>query len=254
MKIGAMNHPLKDLIKEIKWISENGFDFIDLTIEPIRAYNIDIKKTKDALDKFSLEAIGHTNPFLPAIFPIDSIKEACLKEFRRYITVFSEIGIKLMNIHPFYRAPFYSDEMKIRANIEFIKEVNRMCSAEGIILMLENYITPFDRPEVFSMIINEVPDLMVHLDVAHCNINQIENLTAEFFRQLGDRIMHLHLSDNRGREDEHLPLGCGNIKWAEIIKVIKGSGYNRTITLEVFSHDRDYLLISRDKLKKWLEY
>lgn len=253
MKIGAMNHPMRDLFREIKWISENGFDFIDLTIEPKEAYTFDIKKVKDALDEFDLEAIGHTNPFLPAIFPIDSIRDVCLKEFRKYITIFSQIGIRLMNIHPFYKAPFYSDDMKIRANIEFIKEVNRMCKEEGITLMLENYIAPFDRPEVFSMIINEIPDLMIHLDVAHCNINQEENLTAEFFKNFKDRIVHLHLSDNRGKEDDHLPLGCGNIKWDEIIKIIKEAGYNRTITLEIFSPDRDYLLISRDKLKRWLE-
>jgi len=253
MKIGAMNHPLNDLTKEIKWISDNGFDFIDLTIEPTRAYSFDIKKVKDVLQGYGLEAIGHTNPFLPAIFPVDLIRDACLREFRRYITIFSQMDIKLMNIHPFYSAPFYSDEMKIKANIKLIKEVNRMCCEEGIVLMLENFIAPFDRPEVFSMILNEVPDLMIHLDVAHCNINQKENLTSEFFRLLGDRIIHLHFSDNRGTEDDHLPLGCGNIKWNEIIKTVKGAGYDRTITLEVFSPDRDYLLISRDKLKKWLE-
>jgi len=253
MKIGAMNYPMNEVLEEIRWISANGFDFIDLTIEPLKAYNFDVKKVRDTLNDLNLEAIGHTNPFLPAIFPIDSIKRACLDEFRRYISIFSEIGIRLMNIHPFYKAPFFPDEMKIRANIELIKEVQRMCRAEGITLMLENYLAPFDRPDVFSVIINEVPDLMVHLDVAHCNINQVENTTAEFFKVLGDRIIHLHLSDNRGREDDHLPLGCGNIKWGDIVRVIREAGYNSTITLEVFSPDRDYLLMSRDKLKRWLE-
>lgn len=76
MKIGVMNYPKNDLVKEIKWISENGFDFIDLTIEPLKAYKIDVKKIKKALKNFNLEAIGHTNPFLPSIFPIQSEKFA----------------------------------------------------------------------------------------------------------------------------------------------------------------------------------
>jgi len=252
MKIGVMNHPKEDLIEEIRWISENGFDFIDLTVEPIRAYDIDIKKVKKALREFNLEAIGHTNPFLPSIFPIQTIRKVCLEEFKRYINIFDALGIRLVNIHPFYGAPFFSDEEKIEANIQFLKQVNELCRSMGITLMLENYIKPFDSPEVFSRILKEVPGLKIHLDVGHCNINQKENLTGAFFKKFRDRIVHLHLSDNKGKEDEHLPLGCGNIDWRKIVRIIKKAKFNRTITLEVFSSDRDYLLLSRDKLKEWL--
>jgi sugar phosphate isomerase/epimerase len=251
MKIGAMNHPKNDLVEEVKWFSESGFDFIDLTIEPPEAYDIDALKVKEALDDYNLEAIGHTNPFLPSIFPIQSIRRVCLEEFERYIDIFNRLGIELMNIHPFYNAHLFSDEDKIKANIDFLKQVNKLCRSKGITLMLENYIRPFDGPEVFARIVKEVPDLKVHLDVGHCNINQKKNLTEAFFEKFGDNIIHLHLSDNKGRYDDHLPLGCGNIEWEKIIKIIKRFGFNRTITLEVFSPDRDYLLLSRDKLKNW---
>jgi sugar phosphate isomerase/epimerase len=252
MKIGVINHPKNDLLKEIRWISENGFDFIDLTIEPLKAHEINIEKVRKALRDSNLEAIGHTNPFLPSIFPIQSIREVCLKEFKKYIDIFNALEIKLVNIHPFYSAPFLSDEDKIKANIQFLKQVNKLCKSRGITLMLENYIKPFDTPEVFMRILKEVPDLKIHLDIGHCNINQEENLTEAFFKKFGNKIVHLHLSDNKGKDDDHLPLGCGNIEWEKIIKVIKKAKFNRTITLEIFSPDRDYLLLSRDKLKNWL--
>ena len=165
MKIGAMNYPKNDLIKEIKWIYENGFDFIDLTIEPIKAYDIDIQKIRKALRDRNLEIIGHTNPFLPTIFPIQSIREICLQEFKKYVDIFSKIGINLMNIHPFYHAPFLSDEDKIKANIQFLKKINELCKSKRITLMLENYVKPFDSPEVFARICKEIPDLKIHLDV-----------------------------------------------------------------------------------------
>jgi sugar phosphate isomerase/epimerase len=61
----------------------------------------------------------------------------------------------------------------------------------------------------------------------------------------------VHLSDNFGkREDLHLPLGAGAIDWRNIISMLKNSGYDGTITLEVFSQDRRYLLFSRDKLRE----
>src|SRR5436853_6336320 len=34
MLIGAMNHPRRDVLKEIDWMAEMGMDFIDLTLEP----------------------------------------------------------------------------------------------------------------------------------------------------------------------------------------------------------------------------
>jgi sugar phosphate isomerase/epimerase len=251
MKIGVMNHPKQDVLKEIKWISENGFDFIDLTIEPPEAYDINVSKVKKALNDCNLEVIGHTNPFLPAIFPVQSIRQACLDEFRKYIDVFSELGVKLMNVHPFYDAHFFSEKEKVKANIQLLKKLNKLCTEKEITLMLENFIPPFDSPEAFEKICDEVPGLAVHLDVGHCNLGSGRDLTESFFRKLGNKIIHVHFSDNKGRNDEHLPLGCGSIEWDKIVGIVKNSGYDRTITLEVFSYDRDYLLLSRDKLKRW---
>jgi len=252
MKIGAMNSPICDIIDEIKWIAEHDFDFIDLTIEPFGAYDFDVNKVKRALKDYGLEVIGHTNPFLPSIFPIQSIRKVCLNEFGKYVNIFSKLGVKLMNIHPFYDAPMLSDEDKIKANINFLKQVNKLCKSRGITLMLENYIKPFDSPEIFARILKEVHGLKVHLDVGHANINQDKNLTEAFFRKFGNKIVHLHFSDNKGMHDDHIPLGCGYIEWERVVKTIKKFGFNGTITLEVFTPDRDYLLLSREKLRNWL--
>ncbi|MEQ8221253.1 MAG: sugar phosphate isomerase/epimerase family protein [Candidatus Eremiobacterota bacterium] len=251
MKTGVLNHPGHKLIDEIKWISENGFDFIDLTIEPPGAYEFDVKEIKSLLDHFNLEAVGHTNPFLPFIFPLKSIRKVCMDEFKIYIDIFSRLGIKLMNIHPSYNAPQMSDEDKIKENIEFFRQINELCKTVNMTLMVENFMKPFDSPAVFERICSEIPDIKVHLDVGHSNICQEKNLAKAFFSKLSDKIVHLHFSDNKGIHDDHLPLGCGNIDWKNIIKIIKTSGYDRTITLEIFSPHRDYLLLSRDKLKKW---
>jgi sugar phosphate isomerase/epimerase len=243
MKLGIMNDPRLDLLEEIKWVAENGFDYIDLTIEPLRAYEVDVDHIWSALKAFNLDAIGHTNPFLPSIFPIQSIRNVCLDEFKKYIDIFARLGIN--------DAPFLSDEDKIKANISFLRKITRLCKPRGITLMFENYIAPFDSPKVFERILREVPELKIHLDVGHCNINQPENLTGAFFRKFGSKIVHVHLSDNKGKNDDHLPLGCGNIDWEEIIRIMKRYSFDASITLEVFSRDRDYLLLSRDKLRYW---
>jgi sugar phosphate isomerase/epimerase len=66
--------------------------------------------------------------------------------------------------------------------------------------------------------------------------------------------LHVHLSDNDGTADQHLPLGAvprSKTNWPEHIGKLKATGYGGTITLEVFSPCREYLLLSRDLLRRW---
>ena len=69
-------------------------------------------------------------------------------------------------------------------------------------------------------------------------------------RELKPWIAHMHMHDNHGFRDEHLPLGVGTIELPKIIAGLKGIGYDKTITLEVHADDREYLQISQRKLKE----
>ena len=70
-----------------------------------------------------------------------------------------------------------------------------------------------------------------------------------FCKQLGQYIKHVHFSDNRSSADDHMPLGVGNVKWKSAVDALKATGYDGTITLEVFCDDPKmlfkYLDISR---------
>lgn len=51
------------------------------------------------------------------------------------------------------------------------------------------------------------------LDIGHAHYSRVP--VKKWFDVLGDDIAYLHLSDNMGDFDEHLPLGRGNINWQE---------------------------------------
>jgi sugar phosphate isomerase/epimerase len=247
-----MNDPSTGLLEELEWISNQMFDFIDLTIEPPKAYDFNPEEVKVKLGELGLEALGHTNPFLPSIHPLKSIRRACLKEFKKYVDTFRRLEVKLMNIHPYDYRHFKSQEEKIEANIVLLKQIQRLCSKSGIILMLENG-KPIDSPIKFQRVLDQIPDIMLHLDIGHANLAN-KNLTEEFFREFNEKILHIHISDNKGEMDDHLPLGCGNIDWRRMVRLMKGYGYDGTITLEIFSKERKYVLESRRLLRKlWRE-
>ncbi len=74
----------------------------------------------------------------------------------------------------------------------------------------------------------------------------IENMAKKF----SDKLLHVHASDNNGKDDLHLPIGAGKINWEKAVKALKAAGYDGTITLEVFSQDTEYLQISKRKFEE----
>ena len=247
MKIGVMNNPTKPVYDEIESFGKARFDFVDLTIEGPKAFNINPDKIRPILDRYNMVVTGHTDPCLPWAYPVKEIRMACLKEFERCAGIFSALDAKIMNIHPCYFCPPAMKPTLVELNIEALKPIVEMAASHGLTVVLENYKAPFDRVSTFNLMLAEIPGLQVHLDFGHANMGADNH--EVFCRQLGKHIRHVHFSDNRSTADHHMPLGVGNINWKNAIKSLKAIGYDGAITLEVFCDDPtmlfQYLDLSR---------
>ena len=257
MLIGAMNNPMFDVVEEIKTYAEYGFDFIDLTLEPELAYSatLPVGGVKDALDRTGLGIIGHTAYYLPIASPIPEIRECALAEIERDLQIFALLGAERVNVHPFVRVPLHETRWIRETNIAAFRRLLLRAKELNLKLMLENSPPHFNTPRDLSLVFSAVPELGFLLDVGHANLEAEHNLTVELASLFAGRLDHVHFSDNNGGSlDLHLPLGAGKIDWRWIVHILKRIGYDGTITLEVFAEDRDYLLISKDKLEKlWQE-
>jgi sugar phosphate isomerase/epimerase len=254
MKIGAMNHPAHDLASEIVWIGRHGFDFIDLTLEPprARAEEVDVKMIRELTGEFGLGIIGHTTPFLPFGSPYETVRKQCVDVIIRSLDTFAELGVQYVNMHVNHHRGAESEADNISCNRWSFKRASAAAQERGIRLMLEHFGKTYSRVDTIGSILNNVPGLGFHLDIAHANLWQPHNYTPELLKAFGDRLCHVHISDNHGGDkDEHLPLGAGNIDWPWALHTLKRLPYDATITTEIFSADRDYLLKSKDKLREW---
>jgi sugar phosphate isomerase/epimerase len=75
-----------------------------------------------------------------------------------------------------------------------------------------------------------LPDLV--LDTSHAAVAQHE--LAEVRRRFGDRLRHVHLSDNAGRGwDSHLPPGEGILPLDTFLQDLAADGYRGAVSLEV---------------------
>lgn len=249
MKIGFPNNPRSNILKEIEWIGSSGFDFVDLFLEEDKAVpeRIEVEKVRELLQKYNLEALGHTAWYLPIGSPMKSLRETAVNEAVRYFEIFHRLEIKLVTIHANWAKGMFSPEEGINFQIDTLNKLVREAENYNIEIMYEPIITPYDSVDNVAKILDGVPGLLLHIDTGHSNV--FGRKPEDFIERFHEKLVHIHLNDNDGNADLHLPMGCGNINWKKTLKVLK-KYYDGTITLEVFSRDKDYVLLSKEKLRK----
>jgi len=253
MLIGTMNHPGRDLLKEIAWMREMQFEFIDLTLEPplACARNVDVPAVRSAISEAGMQVIGHTAYYLPLCSPFESVRRTAVGELTECLPVFAQLGAKWMNIHPDRQAPMHDRKFVIDRNLQSLRELLEPARKAGVGLMIENLPGSFNTAAQLAEILDPLPELGLHLDIGHANLLVEYNTTDEILKAYGRRLKHVHLHDNKGGSaDLHLPLGTGTIELDYYLSRLQAVGYDGTITLEVFTPDRHYLAYSRDVLRR----
>jgi sugar phosphate isomerase/epimerase len=255
MLVGAMNFPGRSVLKEIHRIHEDGFDFVDLTIEPPVAWKADGKEAGRLMSDLGLQAVGHTAYYLPIASPWPEMRVLARDLFRRCLDTFRDAGVQRVNVHPDQRVPLHQRAQVRAQNAAAIADLAEDAAARGLTLMVENLDRTFADVADLAPLFDAVPELGFHLDIGHANLRLGvggENRAAALLDAFGDRLAHVHVSDNRGGADDlHLPLGAGTIDWKGSIRLLKEHGWDGTVTLEVFSREREYLRLAR---RLWLEW
>jgi sugar phosphate isomerase/epimerase len=172
MKIGFPIHPRRNIIKEINWIGENDFDFVDLFLEEDAAVpeKINILRVKDTLKKYNLSAVGHTAWYLPTGSPVRLIRDTSIKEAEKYFRVFSQLGVRYVTIHAFWPPSLFSEREGIDFQVETLKKLVKIARKYNLNLMYEPIDTKKDTLKNVSVILNRVPSLYFHLDIGHANL------------------------------------------------------------------------------------
>ena len=100
----------------------------------------------------------------------------------------------------------------------------------GLTLCIEN--SQDLDPEPLEALMKRTGDgVRVCLDIGHAHYSGTP--LEVWFDRLGGSFACLHLSDNRGRFDDHLPLGDGGIDWAMADRLYQDLGKELPMTLEV---------------------
>jgi sugar phosphate isomerase/epimerase len=144
---------------------------------------------------------------------------------------------------------FVSERVRAYA-LEFIGDMVEASEVLGITICLENMMPRNGfgvEPPELDMLFWRFPTLQFTLDTGHANLGEGgRTRLSELVERFGERLGHVHLSDNRGMYDDHFPLGLGTIDFRRLAKALKEIGYDGTVTFEVFDEDRNLLAQSRE--------
>ena len=258
-KFGNTTNPSEDILKEIKTIGRMGFDFAEIGIEGPKAFPETLVRKKrkilKLLDKYGMFAIAHTAWFIDLGCPYENVRRAWVEEGKKAIDTARELGIKLVNFHFDCSTPLMLRDARIRRRIlenhvRSLKELNEYGS--GMKIMLENGAIQewSSNAENLRYIMKKVKDIGFHLDVGHAFVHGGMKNVMKFLRIFRKRLVHIHMHDNYGVKDDHLPVGVANIDYEKIVKTLKRAGYDKTVSFEVFTKDRDFAKISMEKFRK----
>jgi sugar phosphate isomerase/epimerase len=251
MQLGMMNDPRLDVCDEVRWTAEHGFDFLDLTIEGPAAdlEHLDIPAVQAVVAETGLSIVGHTAPYLPFASPVARLRRAAVECVVDTFEVFASLGAQWVNVHIAFAPALFSRQDWLAWNAESFRQIAERAEPYGLQVMVEHPPSPLVGVAEVRKVLDADARLGFHLDVGHAHVGG--DRLGMLLKAFAARMAHVHLSDNRGKHDDHRTLGDGWIDWPRAIRLLKQSGYDGTITLEVQSPDRDYVLLSAQKLRRW---
>lgn len=244
MKIGASTLAgiEFELEKTLDFIENLGIEYAEL----VHQYPAEFIDT-EILESYSLKYSIHA-PFMDVNIASlqDQSRLNSIDQIKSSIDLANEINAEAVVVHPgvtsFLPNKYFKKEVYEFAN-ESIKEIGDYAKDLGVLATIEN------MPNFESMIYQNIVDLNqllvenemhMTLDIGHAN-----HVGYAPDEMIFDSIKHVHVHDNLGDDDSHLPLGEGSIDLKYIINTLESKNYDGIYILEV----NDY-----DSIKKSFEY
>ena len=160
-----------------------------------------------------------------------------MDELRRVIDVAEDLAYSRLILH-MGGSREKADPRKRDAAFSSLEHLVLHAKHTGVTICIENTTSEMGDPTYLRSFVDEtrLTGLRFNFDVGHAHLadGPEEERIAKGFEPLKDLIASLHIHDNHGEKDEHLPPYQGSVDWPATLKLLRSAPTtNLPLTLEL---------------------
>ncbi len=255
-----------DIFEELKWAHSLGFEVFGLNLdrkENRKLSDKELRELRKLADSLKMKIIVRSPHHLNTAVKSKKLFE----EVRKNIRKAKLVGSDRLMIHPGHilnklqlsfeesksykgreRKSFGISEKEIEERFEqLINNLKKIVSFSNIKIALENngelYQFGSNLDEYYE-ILKRVKGLKSSISTGHANISG--NNVYDYIKKCRSKIINLDIHDNKGKKDEHLPIGDGNIDFKKIFKILR----SKRLTLLIDTYSNKLIEKSFRKIKE----
>jgi len=209
-------------------LEELGFTGWEIVCEGKQELNErNLAQISTILETTNLELTAHL-PFsdLNLASLNDPMWRETLRQMKQNIKLASSFT-RIAAVHPGHLSPLgmQMPDLSWQKNIEGLQQLCDYAAEYDMTIGVENMVNMDailgrHAEEILGMIESvDRENLGLTLDVGHANTN---GMVKAFLDKCLGRVVHVHLHDNNGKRDEHLPAGKGTVDWGKVVGSING--------------------------------
>lgn len=222
--------------------AERGFDFVEVNAEGAGHAARDPADVREAAASAGVDLVVHLPYHLDVGSPHEHVRDGACRQLEAAIDAALGMGVDRGVFHATTFANDRWDRGRVYAAVaESVERVHDYGRERGFDACAENLKGEFVDAGDFPDLLERTGGLAC-LDTGHAHAtgHGVE-WQADFLREHGDRVAHVHLNDTRRDDtDEHLPVGVGKLDFAPLVEAMVDTGWAGTCTHEVFTPDADH--------------
>ena len=255
MAILHINVPYPILLQRIDFVIKNRIHpEIYFSADSLDAFEEDEgRRTAEALRERGLEVSFH-GPFMD-LSPGGTdprIREVTADRLARTLDIARIFRPGSIVFHPGYEKWKFNGNVGLwlKSSLDTWRCLAKRAGEMGTVIALENVFE--ETPEPLKALLGEIGSSSLRwcFDSGHQRVFS-KTPTAQWFEALGDYLHEMHLHDNRGEMDDHLPAGEGGFDFAELFDLLDRRGLHPVYTIE--PHEEAHLWKGLKAVREFLD-
>lgn len=254
MKLGlsSLLFPRASIVDMVKFSAGLGAECVEIIFDlPQFPPEFDLKALsglRELINSYELEVTVHASIWdMNPTSHYRPVRELAAAQVKKSIDACYHLGGKLVVTHPGH-CPIREVEAILKGARgqyrEFVKKCWRHARDRGITFTIENIDRadfPYSTVDEIKLLAEEFDGLGITFDTGHAYLarrkeeaKDPERKIVEVIRKAGDHLAHIHIHDNKGLRDDHLPPGDGNINFKPIIDALRAMRYGGQLVAELW--------------------